>query len=102
VIRYLAVPLPESMFYNTGIGTYVWVVTNRKERQRKGKIQLLDARDVWTAGGSEDTLAALSRIRSLSMATIVLKRGPMGCAALSADQAVLTTDNKFAPPLSTR
>ena len=49
------VALPESMFYNTGIGTYVWVVTNRKEKRRKGKVQLLDARDVWTPGGSEDS-----------------------------------------------
>jgi type I restriction enzyme M protein len=38
------IALPEQMFYNTGIGTYVWIVTNRKERRRKGKIQLLDAR----------------------------------------------------------
>ncbi len=53
------VALPESMFYNTGIGTYVWVVTNRKERRRKGKVQLLDARDVWTAGGSEDSKRSL-------------------------------------------
>ena len=45
--------MPESMFYNTGISTYVWVVTNRDERRRKGKVQLLDARDVWMAGGSE-------------------------------------------------
>ena len=36
------------MFYNTGIGTYVWIVTNRKEKRRKGKIQLLDARAFWT------------------------------------------------------
>ena len=41
------VALPEQMFYNTGIGTYVWVVTNRKERQRQGKIQLIDARERW-------------------------------------------------------
>ena len=47
------------MFYNTGIGTYVWIVTNRKGRRRKGKIQLLDARDVWTAGGSEDNKRSL-------------------------------------------
>ena len=47
------------MFYNTGIGTYVWLVTNRKEKWRKGKIQLLDARDVWTAGGSEDSKRSL-------------------------------------------
>ena len=41
------VALPEQMFYNTGIGTYIWVVTNRKEPRRKGKIQLLDARECW-------------------------------------------------------
>jgi type I restriction enzyme M protein len=38
------IALPEQMFYNTGIGTYIWIVTNRKERRRKGNIQLLDAR----------------------------------------------------------
>lgn len=38
------VALPEQMFYNTGIGTYIWIVTNRKEPHRKGKIQLIDAR----------------------------------------------------------
>ena len=42
------VALPEQMFYNTGIGTYVWIVTNRKENHRKGKIQLVDARERWT------------------------------------------------------
>ena len=52
------VALPEQMFYNTGIGTYVWVVTNRKDR-RKGKIQLLDARDAWQPGGSEDNKRSL-------------------------------------------
>ena len=53
------IALPEQMFYNTGIGTYIWIVTNRKEKRRKGKIQLLDARDVWTAGGSEDNKRSL-------------------------------------------
>ena len=53
------IALPEQMFYNTGIGTYVWIVTNRKEKRRKGKIQLLDARDVWTAGGSQDNKRSL-------------------------------------------
>jgi type I restriction enzyme M protein len=38
------IALPEQMFYNTGIGTYIWIVTNRKEPHRKGKIQLIDAR----------------------------------------------------------
>ena len=53
------VALPEQMFYNTGIGTYVWIITNRKEKRRKGRIQLVDARDVWTAGGSEDNKRSL-------------------------------------------
>ena len=35
--------LPTDMFYNTGISTYVWVCTNRKPAQRKGKVQLIDA-----------------------------------------------------------
>lgn len=38
------VALPDQLFYNTGISTYLWVLTNRKERRRKGKIQLIDGR----------------------------------------------------------
>ena len=53
------IALPEQMFYNTGIGTYVWIVTNRKEKRRRGKIQLIDARDVWTAGGSVENKRSL-------------------------------------------
>lgn len=41
------IALPEQMFYNTGIGTYVWIVTNHKEENRKSKIQLLDAREFY-------------------------------------------------------
>ena len=37
------VSLPLNMFYNTGIATYVWVLTNRKPEHRKGKVQLIDA-----------------------------------------------------------
>ena len=37
------VAMPDQLFYNTGISTYLWIVTNRKERKRKGKIQLIDA-----------------------------------------------------------
>ena len=37
------VALPLNMFYNTGIATYVWVLTNRKPESRKGKVQLIDA-----------------------------------------------------------
>ena len=37
------IAIPENMFYNTGIGTYLWVLTNKKEDRRKGKVQLIDA-----------------------------------------------------------
>ncbi len=37
------VGLPDQLFYNTGINTYIWIVTNRKPKVRKGKIQLIDA-----------------------------------------------------------
>lgn len=39
--------LPTDMFYNTGISTYVWVLTNRKPAQRKGLVQLIDASSFW-------------------------------------------------------
>ena len=42
------VALPDQLFYNTGISTYFWVVTNRKSPKRRGKIQLIDARESWT------------------------------------------------------
>ncbi|MDI6770236.1 MAG: class I SAM-dependent DNA methyltransferase [Anaerolineales bacterium] len=41
------VALPEQLFYNTGIATYVWVLTNRKSEARKGKVQLIDATSFW-------------------------------------------------------
>jgi type I restriction enzyme M protein len=41
------VALPTDMFYNTGIATYVWVVSNRKPTHRKGKVQLIDASAMW-------------------------------------------------------
>ncbi|CZO83648.1 type I restriction-modification system subunit M [Legionella pneumophila] len=37
------IALPENIFYNTGIATYIWVLTNRKSQERKGKVQLIDA-----------------------------------------------------------
>jgi type I restriction enzyme M protein len=41
------VALPDQLFYNTGISTYFWIVTNRKSPERKGKVQLVDAREHW-------------------------------------------------------
>lgn len=37
------IALPENIFYNTGISTYIWVLTNQKSEERKGKVQLVDA-----------------------------------------------------------
>jgi len=37
------IAVPENMFYNTGIGTFIWILSNKKEDRRKGKIQLIDA-----------------------------------------------------------
>jgi type I restriction enzyme M protein len=41
------IALPTDMFYNTGISTYIWIVSNRKPKRRKGKLQLIDASGYW-------------------------------------------------------
>jgi type I restriction enzyme M protein len=41
------IALPEQLFYNTGIATYVWLVTNRKAPARRGRVQLIDASSFW-------------------------------------------------------
>ena len=41
------VALPDQLFYNTGISTYFWIVSNRKAPERRGKVQLVDARGYW-------------------------------------------------------
>ena len=42
------VALPEQLFYNTGIATYIWVLSNKKEEKRRGKVQLIDASSFWS------------------------------------------------------
>jgi type I restriction enzyme M protein len=42
------IALPEQLFYNTGIATYVWVLTNRKSKERKRKVLLIDATSFWS------------------------------------------------------
>ena len=42
------VALPDNLFYNTGISTYFWIVSNRKSKERQGKVQLIDARSFFT------------------------------------------------------
>jgi type I restriction enzyme M protein len=41
------IALPDQLFYNTGISTYFWIVTNRKSSERRGKVQLVDARELF-------------------------------------------------------
>lgn len=41
------IALPTDMFYNTGIATYIWILTNHKESKRKGKVQLVNGVDFW-------------------------------------------------------
>lgn len=43
------VSLPDRMFFNTGITTYIWIVTNKKSPERKGKVQLIDGSSYWTS-----------------------------------------------------
>jgi type I restriction enzyme M protein len=41
------IALPNDMFYNTGIATYIWILDNGKKEERKGKVQLIDASSFW-------------------------------------------------------
>jgi type I restriction enzyme M protein len=61
--------LPTDMFYNTGISTYVWIVTNRKPEHRIGKVQLIDASGFWrkirkSLGSKRKELSAEHRSRA--------------------------------------
>lgn len=66
------VALPEQIFYNTGIASYIWLVSNRKARERQGLVQLIDAREMWAKMRkslgekrryvAEDQIAEITRI----------------------------------------
>ncbi len=66
------IALPTDMFYNTGIATYVWIVSNKKPAARRGKVQLIDASSFWqkmrkSLGSKrkemgEDDIAAVTRL----------------------------------------
>lgn len=66
------IALPTEMFFNTGIATYVWIVSNRKPASRKGQVQLIDASALWqkmrkSLGSkrremSEDNIALVTRV----------------------------------------
>jgi type I restriction enzyme M protein len=66
------VALPNNMFFNTGIATYIWILDNTKAPERKGKVQLIDATSFWTklrknlgAKGREVVTADRERVVSL-------------------------------------
>lgn len=75
------VAMPEQMFYNTGIGTYVWIITNRKASHLKGKIKLVDAREMGTKmrkslgdKRKELTTDAISEITHLYSDALTMKK----------------------------
>lgn len=77
------IALPDQMFYNTGILTYIWVLSNRKERKRKNKVQLIDATSYFQRMRkplgekrkelSEDNIADITQIYGGFMETEVSK-----------------------------
>ncbi|MDE0699771.1 MAG: class I SAM-dependent DNA methyltransferase [Acidimicrobiaceae bacterium] len=75
------VALPDQLFYNTGISTYFWVVTNRKAPQRRGKIQLLDAREIFTKTrkslGQKRKELSVSQIDEIARLYGAFEEGPL-------------------------
>ena len=59
------IALPDQLFYNTGISTYIWIVTNRKEPKRKGKVQLINATGSDWELGDKDNPFYVKMMRSL-------------------------------------
>lgn len=68
------IQLPNDMFYNTGIATYIWVLNNKKEAKRKGKIQLIDASSIYSKMrkglGSKSNELTDQHIRQIAQAFI--------------------------------
>ncbi len=59
------IALPDQLFYNTGISTYIWIVTNRKDPKRKGKVQLINATGSDWELGDKDNPFYIKMMRSL-------------------------------------
>jgi type I restriction enzyme M protein len=59
------IALPDQLFYNTGISTYIWIVTNRKKPKRRGKIQLINASGRDWEKGDKDNPFYIKMMRSL-------------------------------------
>ncbi len=58
------VALPTDLFFRTNIATYLWILSNKKPQERKGKVQLINATDLWTSIRNEATSAVLSAMSS--------------------------------------
>ena len=71
------VALPTDMFFNTGIGTYIWILTNHKEPRRKNQVQLINLADIWTPMRKSQAISAstwvMNRLTILSVRTMALK-----------------------------
>ncbi len=95
------VAMPDQMFYNTGIGTYVWIISNRKNKQNKGVVKLVDARSLGTKmrrglgdKRNELTTSDISQITELyseahttaSPLLKVLRNEELGVARISIEQ----------------
>ena len=66
------VALPDQLFYNTGINTYLWFLTNRKSKERKGKVQLVDARGFYhkmrkSLGNKRHEITAEDRVKIVEL-----------------------------------
>lgn len=59
------IAMPDQLFYNTGIATYIWIVTNRKEKGRKGKVQLINASGGDWVDGDKNNPFYIKMMRSL-------------------------------------
>jgi len=72
--------LPNQLFYNTGIFTYIWILTNKKENARKGMVTLVDARDMYVKMGKSlgDKRNAISAEQIDQITSLYLGNTPNG------------------------
>jgi len=102
------VGLPTDMFYNTGIATYVWILSNKKPTDRKGFVQLIDASGFWqkmrkSLGSkrkemSDEHIATVTRLFGDFIEAELVTVFDAAGAALGAPQLVTGTDNAPAAP----
>lgn len=75
------IQLPNDMFYNTGIATYIWILSNRKESKRKGKVQLIDASNIYSKMrkglGSKSNELHEKHIQEIAQVFISFKETPV-------------------------